>query len=1159
VSCVSPKNLARASILVAALVASLPTQASDVEQRGLSAATFLGDPGRVYVPGELVVKFAPAASRAAAQAALASGGNPSFGSNSLDALAAAHGVRRARRAFRGYDQAPGKAAADRARALRGAHPARASRAPRGLLPPDLENVFTLEVAAGANLSALAAAFAADPDVVYAEPNYLYSALAETLPPVALIPDDRFVSQDGVTWSEGAWAQDFPDLYGLRNSQAIEAWNDFDTNGDGDFGAGETRPGDGVVVAIVDSGVDVAHPDLAGRIWVNPGEIPGNGIDDDANGFIDDLNGWDFVGADAITNDGRGHGTHVAGTVSAAADNSEGVAGLAPWSQLMAVRGLNSAGQGTATDLANALIYAVDNGADILQNSWGGASQAAVIVDAFAYAYAAGVLSIAAAGNASGDVSAFSPAGIDTVMAVAAVDHEDVRAGFSNFGLGIDLSAPGVAVLSLNAHGGANGIASQVPERVVETDYLWLNGTSMACPHVAGAAAALMSAHPGESIDDLRGRLMAGAVPIDAANPGFATLLGSGRLDLLASLRAEPGPVFQLVGIDADPLLPGAEAELDLSVRNFWKQAPGVMGTLVSLQPDVSVTHAQASFGYIDQGEISSSGPPFVIELSDQVQFGSELQLELLLRDANGVEAVIPIELQVTYFQPVGKPGIPVIDTLPLNARAADFDDDGDLDLVYVQFQEFGVYRNTRGRFAEVTKEVGVAEHGSLGRFVGLFFDLTPGIYPDLFVGGNPTAGNFAYENEGWFSFFDDVSATAGLAPDLDLITAIALDHDGNGTVDLFGGDEQPTLLSNDGNGGLADVALGSGLMDFVPFIGQAVAFDYDQDGDQDIFGVSDGSHTRVFQNDGSGFFSDVTAGSGLQHPLGRGYGIAVGDVDGDGWVDVLLTGIGAPTGAQHQALFRNLGNGQFLDVTASSGDLDGDPSGFLWGTAFFDLDNDGDLDLYLNTEGGGDLRNELFENDGNGVFSLITDQAFPRAALPRSTATAIFDLDQDGDLDIFAPTAAVAGGGNGALFENLIASGNWLMLDLSPASGRDVWGARVVVTTAGVSRTREVVDSPLAPNPVHIGLAGATRADRVEIYWPDGSMQSFENLHANLIVEVVQGEDPCATGLDADGDGISNICDFANDAPALAPAAQAVLVGLLGLGGWIASRRRAAA
>src|SRR5262249_23738821 len=152
-------------------------------------------------------------------------------------------------------------------------------------------------------------------------------------------------------------------------------------------------GAGVVIAVVDTGVDFTHPDLAANAWVNPGEIPGNGIDDDGNGYVDDVHGWDFANDDADPDDDYGHGTHVAGTAAAVGNNGVGIVGIAWESRVMAVKGISASGSGFVSDLAAGIVYAAENGARVINASWGG-SHSQVIDDAIAFAHAAGVVFVA---------------------------------------------------------------------------------------------------------------------------------------------------------------------------------------------------------------------------------------------------------------------------------------------------------------------------------------------------------------------------------------------------------------------------------------------------------------------------------------------------------------------------------------------------------------------------------------------------------------------------------------------------------------------------------------------------------------------------------------------------------------------------------------------
>lgn len=305
----------------------------------------------------------------------------------------------------------------------------------------------------------------------------------------------------------------PDLglfWGLRVIRATAAW--------------DVARGQDVVVAVIDSGIELTHPDLVGNLWTNPAEIPANGIDDDSNGFIDDVRGWNFAYDNADPSDDNGHGTHVAGTVAATADNAEGGAGVAFDARLMAVKGLDFAGDGTLAGLANAVIYAVDNGADVINASWGGEGSDASLASAVSYAIAHGVVFVAAAGNGDlfgnpQNVANFTPASLSGVIAVAATDEFDARASFSNFGEKLAVAAPGVDVRSTYLGG----------------SYLEESGTSMASPHVAGLAALILSYWPTYTVTQVRSALTSTADDLGAS--GFDIFYGHGRVNAEALAAA----------------------------------------------------------------------------------------------------------------------------------------------------------------------------------------------------------------------------------------------------------------------------------------------------------------------------------------------------------------------------------------------------------------------------------------------------------------------------------------------------------------------------------------------------------------------------------------------------------------------------------------------
>jgi subtilisin family serine protease len=256
-------------------------------------------------------------------------------------------------------------------------------------------------------------------------------------------------------------------------------------------------GDGVIVAVLDTGVDFDHPDLASNIFVNVGEIPGNGIDDDQNGFVDDIHGYDFAGDDADPTDGNGHGTHVAGTI-ASLNNGFGSTGIAPDATILPVKVLSDSGSGRNVNVAAGIRYAADLGAQVINLSLGGGYSRAVHI-AISYANSLGCLVVAAAGNEGAGVPSFPAQLGSTLTNVLSVGAHDVghrTPGFSNRvgASGVfQIDAPGVGVYSSYSH---NRFRS-------------LSGTSMANPHVAGVAALALSANPGLTPIELRDLLLSG--------------------------------------------------------------------------------------------------------------------------------------------------------------------------------------------------------------------------------------------------------------------------------------------------------------------------------------------------------------------------------------------------------------------------------------------------------------------------------------------------------------------------------------------------------------------------------------------------------------------------------------------------------------------------
>jgi hypothetical protein len=312
--------------------------------------------------------------------------------------------------------------------------------------------------------------------------------------------------------------DFDRLWGLGTIGAPAAW-------------GVTTGSLGVVVAVIDSGVDFSHPDLAGARWTNPGESCAvcrtNGVDDDGNGYVDDWRGWDFANDDNDPFDENGHGTHVAGTVGAVGDNGVGVTGVNQRVSLMGLKFIGANGEGTAADAVSAILYASAMGADVTNNSYGGDGFSRAMLDAIRTADSRDSLFVAAAGNSfsDNDLDPVYPAGYDApnVVSVAASDQNDDLAWFSNAGAqSVDLAAPGVDVYSTWPGGG----------------YRFDSGTSMAAPHVAGAAALAKAAFPSATDVGLKALLLRSVDPVQWLQGVVRT---AGRLNVDNAVRCTGAP------------------------------------------------------------------------------------------------------------------------------------------------------------------------------------------------------------------------------------------------------------------------------------------------------------------------------------------------------------------------------------------------------------------------------------------------------------------------------------------------------------------------------------------------------------------------------------------------------------------------------------------
>ncbi len=316
-------------------------------------------------------------------------------------------------------------------------------------------------------------------------------------------------------------------------------------------------GDGVLVAIVDTGVDMGHPDLLSDLWVNSGEIANNDKDDDGDGYVDDVYGWDFIEEDGEPWDRNGHGTHVAGIACAVTDNGRGIAGVGWNAHILAVRVLNERGEATSLEVAAGIRYAADRGAKVISLSVGGYGTDKTLQDAVSYAQGKGALLIAAAGNDNRD-DLFYPAAYGGVIGVAATDANDARASFSNYGSYVDVAAPGVNVYSTMPTYRFYKQGSGYKQ-----NYDYMSGTSMAAPHVSGLAALLWSWRPSATADQIAAMIVNGAQ--DLGTPGWDPYYGYGRIDAIMSLYA-PATVATPPRANAASPMVSSEIEEELIVH-----------------------------------------------------------------------------------------------------------------------------------------------------------------------------------------------------------------------------------------------------------------------------------------------------------------------------------------------------------------------------------------------------------------------------------------------------------------------------------------------------------------------------------------------------------------------------------------------------------------
>ena len=368
----------------------------------------------------------------------------------------------------------------------------------------------------------------NPDIEYAEPNFIYK--------VNPIKQNNSLIKNLQKSSFIDFATNAPDdpsfdkLWGLKNTGANEPKGKAGIEGV-DINAIKawdiTKGSRAIKIAVIDTGVDYNHPDLKSNMWVNTKEIPGNGIDDDGNGYIDDVYGYDFANSDSDPMDGNGHGTHCSGTIGAIHNNQTGISGVMADVSIMAIKFLSDDGSGSLEAAIKAIDYATIMDVDIMSNSWGGGGRSEALLEAIKRASDKGIIFTAAAGNSStnNDAKPSYPASYDlpNIVSVAAITAQNGLASFSSYGnTSVHIAAPGQNILST----------------INDGKYDVYSGTSMATPHVSGVLGLLLAKEGRLPHEALRERLTMTGVPVAGLKGKTLTASRIDAYNLLTNTRPE---------------------------------------------------------------------------------------------------------------------------------------------------------------------------------------------------------------------------------------------------------------------------------------------------------------------------------------------------------------------------------------------------------------------------------------------------------------------------------------------------------------------------------------------------------------------------------------------------------------------------------------------
>ena len=453
---------------------------------------------------------------------------------------------------------------------------------------DLNDIFKINYAAPYDPKYLSLKISKSKNILWAEPHYIREIALD-------VDDPKYV--DGTQWH-------------LNTIQAAEAW---------DISQGSSD----IIVAIVDTGVSWEHEDLSANVWTNANEIPDNGADDDNNGYIDDVHGWDFGDNDNDPQeDAPVHGTHVAGIACAVTNNATGIASIGFNTKFMPVK-VTSGSSGSFAFPFEAIQYAVDNGADVINFSWRGLSYSRAEQELMNYCTNKGAAIVAAAGNDRSSDPAY-PASYQNVLSVAATQNGDTRWSATNYGITVDVAAPGAAIYS-----------TWSPDQ-----YIAINGTSMASPLTAGLAALVKSVFPDLTPLQILERIRVTTDNIDDLNPGRELMLGSGRINAFTAL-SEANPIsvrgttveFHDLGNGNGIFEPGETIGIEIEFTNYLSAISNFNASLTIEDENATVLNGDFSHGAAASLEkFNNSGNQFTFNISSDVPENTKINILLRYND-----------------------------------------------------------------------------------------------------------------------------------------------------------------------------------------------------------------------------------------------------------------------------------------------------------------------------------------------------------------------------------------------------------------------------------------------------------------------------------------------------------------------------------------------